>query len=110
MTVIKQSYVNLGFDVSFTAMMTMVMKNKADENPEANYGATLFRKNHRKQAAIERINAEANEGKQNNTLEKTEKEEKFDMKTCLTKAGNATKSARSRREKRLLTHLGLRGK
>lgn len=88
----------------------MVMKNKADGNPEANYGATLFRKNHKKQAAIEKINAMANEGKQNDMSEKPEKEEKFDLKTCLTKAGNATKSARGRREKRLLTHLGLRGK
>ena len=34
------------FCTIFTALMTMVMKNSADKDPDPNYGATLFIKVH----------------------------------------------------------------
>ncbi|KAL4223910.1 hypothetical protein ACF0H5_017372 [Mactra antiquata] len=90
-------------------LMTAVMKSAGNnDHPDPNHGATLYRKRMK-------ISNKAghNENKAINKLVDNSKTDSpnvvVNVKSCLSKVGNSTKSARSRREKRLLTHLGLKG-
>lgn len=91
-------------------MMTAVMKSAGDNDvPDANHGATLFRKNRRKTRKPRNDVVEsAQKDDQENKMESADAE--VNAKLCLSKVSSSIKSARSRREKRLFTHLGLKGK
>jgi hypothetical protein len=116
----------------------MVKKNANDANPDSNYGAVLFKKQ-RQQPNIQRNNQLANQeiqvqpvnqGQPSNQGQLTNQEQLSNqklsgvsgqtskpnkvvnlnsLKVCLVKMENVTKSARIRRENRLLTHLGHKG-
>jgi len=87
-------------------MMTIVKKNGFEENPDHNYGATIYRKQ-RKKKALKETKGENSERESN--IAGKGRQSVVDKDVCIKNVMNWTESARVRREKRLYTHLGLRG-
>lgn len=93
-------------------MMTMVKKNGFDESPDQNYGATIFRKQKRKKKTKqEPIEPYQNDAPKGDNLETNvaNKGKQLDKDQCMKNVLNFTKASREKREKRLYTHLGMRG-
>ena len=83
--------------------MTVVLKNANDLKPEPNYGATLFVKD------TNDVNGAAKPKEIDVSHVTTKAKVEIDLPTCLKKVLNQTENARVARERRLLTHLGLKG-
>lgn len=97
-------------------MMTMVKKNGFDQSPDQNYGATVFHKQKRKKKKPDDLGLhddslhddQVKKGHADN--ESKGQQPLVDREVCLKTVLNVTESARARREKRLFTHLGMRGR
>lgn len=83
----------------FTALMTMVAKNSGTGKPQPNVGATLFI---RSAASVQGVPVNA-------VNTQTTASAEMMVSECRARTWNANTEARISRERRLMTHLGLKG-
>lgn len=85
--------------------MTAVLKNSFDGTPDENYGATMYKKR-RKPPQAAPIKLDSGVVKLDSGVDKTDYSV---VKECMARVDNSSEKARKRRERRLYTHLGMKG-